>query len=671
MKRLQWIPVFLIFTMSVFVCALTGCEGKNPTAPENLIGKVEKPLYTISSIPDKAPLPGLASLADIQALPLLRPGVVARQFSSHDPTGGNNDGFAGDSQIYIDNNGQYVLFDDFGPGCIYRMWFTGTADPIQKIFIYIEDMNIPKFEATFEEFFESKKVPFVFPLTLSDKKSSGGSVSYLPIPYQHRAKITTSRPPRFFNINFLRYPYGTAISTFTGGENSDQVFYQWLNPGRDPKPYLPTETITTQQTVAPGQSALVLEKNGAGAVWNLYMDARPLSRSALASVWIIAKWDGHEKADVEAPLPEFFGSYLPEKAPVSLPVGRKDGRFYFYLPMPYWEKADIRIENRGQQEVQISFLAQLTNKPYPKGAGYFKALANHQSPTEKNKDYLFAQIKGAGHFVGVTYSIGGYDMRKYLQGDERFYIDGATSPAVYGTGTEDYFNGGWLFKYGTFNRAVHGNTVGSHLVESMMFTSCYRFHIGDLIPFYAGAKFGIEHDGENAETEQIASSVAYFYARSTPLLKLTDRLDMGDSGSEATHQYAAIGRAPTQVVESAFEGETQGNKIKGVVVMVSRQCEMTFAVDKNNDGVFLRRRLDQKNGRQLAEVFVDDEPAGNWYDAVKNETLRFANSDFFLPAYLTKDKESIRVRLVSKGENPWTQLGYEVYSIARQTPDKN
>ena len=60
---------------------------------------------------------GFATMAHPELLPLFQPyGTVTRQFISYDPTGGNNARWS----RYRDPSGEYVMFDEMGPGCLYR-----------------------------------------------------------------------------------------------------------------------------------------------------------------------------------------------------------------------------------------------------------------------------------------------------------------------------------------------------------------------------------------------------------------------------------------------------------------------------------------------------------------------------------------------------------------------
>ena len=97
---------------------------------------------TPTAVPPTLPV-GLDALVDLDSLPLLRPpGQRVEQISSYDRTGGNGDLGVGpdtaellrllgiepteadNSFLYRDGD-RYVIFDELGPGVVYRIWMTG------------------------------------------------------------------------------------------------------------------------------------------------------------------------------------------------------------------------------------------------------------------------------------------------------------------------------------------------------------------------------------------------------------------------------------------------------------------------------------------------------------------------------------------------------------------
>ena len=71
---------------------------------------------------------GLEFYDNLSSLPYIYPNAESYYLSSYDRTDGNDDGFQGTySQLYIDDKGEHVIFEEDGPGCVYNLWFTGSG----------------------------------------------------------------------------------------------------------------------------------------------------------------------------------------------------------------------------------------------------------------------------------------------------------------------------------------------------------------------------------------------------------------------------------------------------------------------------------------------------------------------------------------------------------------
>src|SRR5580658_5366853 len=82
---------------------------------------------------------GAAALTDIEGLPFLGLDERSRHASSYDRSGGNVD-FG--NAYGVDSSGNWILLDTRGPGCIYRMWFTGFAGS-DEIKMFFDDEAVP------------------------------------------------------------------------------------------------------------------------------------------------------------------------------------------------------------------------------------------------------------------------------------------------------------------------------------------------------------------------------------------------------------------------------------------------------------------------------------------------------------------------------------------------
>src|SRR6202012_2589615 len=108
--------------------------------------------------------PGFFTMEHPELLPLFLPdGTETRQSSSYDSSGSNNDGnFRNAYTKYIDTNGEYVIFDAFGPGCLYRqqinIWSRGRKKQagLAHIKYYFDDETKPRVDATIDDLFGGK-----------------------------------------------------------------------------------------------------------------------------------------------------------------------------------------------------------------------------------------------------------------------------------------------------------------------------------------------------------------------------------------------------------------------------------------------------------------------------------------------------------------------------------
>ncbi|MEO6993954.1 MAG: glycoside hydrolase family 172 protein [Lacunisphaera sp.] len=287
--------------------------------------------------------------------------------------------------------------------------------------------------------------------------------------------------------------------------------------------------------IADGAKVDIMNVKGAGQITHIWITLAPGAEKLNRNDVIIRMfWDGNSFASVEAPIGPFFGNGWGEaynfvSAPLAVTPGW--GKSYVsYFAMPFSNGARIEIENQSGQKIDaLYFNIDYEELPQlPPGAGRFHAWYNHEltpalpggenewsllGPQGKNTDgkgnYVFADIKGRGHFVGVNYYVNCPSTMWYGEGDEMVFIDGDLHPTLNGTGTEDYFNTSWspkeLFQHPYFGYAKVNDGTGW-----LGRTHVYRFHIADPIYFEKSCRFTIEHGHNNNLTLDLAS-VAYWY----------------------------------------------------------------------------------------------------------------------------------------------------------------
>ncbi len=235
------------------------------------------------------------------------------------------------------------------------------------------------------------------------------------------------------------------------------------------------------------------------------------------------------KTTVDAPLGEFFGTGLGLYPVRSLMFGvdPATATLSSWWPMPYRAHLRVELHNGSSVPIQPSVASVTTASATdwagalaPTGAaGYFRATAN-SADTVSGVDYLFLDTTGRGKFVGVTHTMEGHipsgNQRNYLEGDERVYVDGAPGPSIHGTGTEDFYEGGWYFNHGTFSAPMNGNPAHETAGLGCQYdcTGTFRLMLAEAVSFSTQLRFGIEHGPGNQDPAHYGST-AYWYGQET------------------------------------------------------------------------------------------------------------------------------------------------------------
>ena len=339
--------------------------------------------------------------------------------------------------------------------------------------------------------------------------------------------------------------------------------------------------------IAPGTRRTLFDVKGAGIITHVWVTIAP-PPPALSRHDIVLRmyWDGETTPCVEAPIGDFFGQGWDECYPfVSLPLaaGPREGRaMVSYFAMPFAKGARIEIENDAEKPIDAFYyyvdyteLAAL-----PADLGRFHAWYNHSlteaapygenewsvlGPQAKNttgeRNYLFADIAGKGHYVGVNYYVDNPSAMWYGEGDDMFFIDGERWPSsLHGTGTEDYFNTSWspndLYQHPYFGYArVNGETgwLGR--------THVYRFHLDR--PRTSTSRCASRSSTATTTTSRSTSStVAYWYQtephKPFPPFPLADLAQADARDRRGRHPPLARRVAQVEGVRPAAVGQREG-----------------------------------------------------------------------------------------------------------------
>ncbi|TDE09671.1 DUF2961 domain-containing protein [Jiangella asiatica] len=400
-------------------------------------------------------------------------------------------------------------------------------------------------------------------------------------------------------------------------------------------------------------------------------DEVAVSDALLRDLRLRISFDGQQTVD--APVGEFFGSGLGETSVRSLMYAMEDGDGGWYRswwPMPYARSAEVWLVNESEVPVtagssSITWARDTSVARSLRGEepaiGYFQA-TSRRGDTEFGRDWVFLDVDGHGKFVGVNHTmegrITGGNIRNYLEGDERVYVDGMRTPQLNGTGSEDFYEGGWYFNRNEFSNPMNGAPE----METRSFgcehqcDAAYRLMIADAVGFRTGLRFGIEH-GPTANEPAVYGSTAFWYGHAGAVgLRTTDTVPAGSGGRELT---------------STFEGDDDTVAVTGTVADSTEPVTFTVDIDQKNDGVRLRRLSDQASPGQAAAVSVDGVDVGVWRQPLGNTSSRWLEDEFELPAPVTAGKSSVTVTLSPvPGAPAWTAATYQVLSHVRPFADR-
>lgn len=467
----------------------------------------------------------------VDLLPSYRTNTVVEQISSYDRTGGNDDGFSGKYSYIGIENGKLVLADLKGPGVIHRIW---TATPTNdSITFYFDGETTPRIKIKFNELFSGSVFPFSNPVSGS---AIGGNYTYTPIPYSQSCKILFHGPKiEFLQIQYRNLPH-TNVETYTGNfteaERSNYLTARslWANVFPSLSTFKKGYSSDSQEenktfTINAGEEVPFFEMNSPGRIVGFEIDAGNGFEGQYKDVILSARWDNETVEAIYAPVADFFGYAYGKASMRSILVGRYSTRNYCYLPMPFDNSANLKFiykkrENSTQNPITVSVKVTYNSTPrVVTEEGKFYTAWRREINPPIGRYYDFLTHEGKGHYVGTVQIAQGLrpGVTLFFEGDDITHIDGKLR--IHGTGSEDYYNGGWYNIAGRWDRAYSLAVHGSLDFNSENYrTGGYRFFLHDKMSFENSIYHAIEHGPEGNEFPVDYASVAYFYSDS-PLKK--------------------------------------------------------------------------------------------------------------------------------------------------------
>jgi len=626
----------------------------------------------------------------LDRLPYLSADTQTLQVSSFERSGGDFDISSGNQNgsggCLASGGAGCVIAEDRGAGEVDSIWFTrdrGNVGAIGTIRIDLDGQTV--IDAPLQSLVDGALgAPFVWPLVANAVQSPGGDYIKVPMPYRHSMRISVAKNLQYYHVDYRQFSTADGVTTFSPSDPALDVIATLRAAGTvDPKPAAPTATHNNRVIELPtGAGLTIAESTGPGTVSALRLQLPEPTDQLLTGLRLQIEFDG--RTMVDSPLGEFFGAGLGTGNVRSLmfatiPQPRGSLSLSEWWPMPFARTARITLVNTTDNpvpgidsDVVTTPDAQWAPALASGRAGYFTA-RSHAGPTTIGQDWLFADEPGHGKFVGVSHTIRGSriktsfsdDAPYFLEGAERVYTDGSAAPQWYGTGTEDFYEGGWYFNNGTrYSDPLTGQpdqrTATGGCADYCV--AAYRLMLADAIGYHSAIRFGIEH-GKRNMVQPDYSSTAFLYTQPNDTTTPGDEVNPSDPVSRLLHGYTDAAAAD-QMLISTYEGNDDTRTIIGLVRTTHAAITFDVRIRPDNHGILLRRTSDQTTGYQSADIAIDGVLAGNWLQPRSNTFHRWLDDTYLVPDSLTAGKAVITVTLTPTPESPpWTAGRYQIDTL--------
>lgn len=426
-----------------------------------------------------------------------------------------------------DGKKEYVIMEHDGPGCLTRLWtpffyydFNNRVGP--KVNIYLDGNKEPVMQENFIALLSGEgsiRPPFA-------SLTARAGVSFLPIPFSKRCKITLDDKPFYNIINYRAYEKGTNVKTFSFAqyEEAKPLLSATAALLVKAEPYKGGWQKSLNQTLKPGDIMAVNLPAGNHALRQLSIQmnagkAIPGLRSAVLKI----SFDGNPT--VWCPVGDFFStpeSIYPFKTR-NLSVSA-EGKMICNWVMPYESTAEVSLINVCNQDVSVSMDLEVGIWNWNDRSMYFHAnwSAIGSLPGNLFYDFNFIDIAGKGVLAGDALTVLSPGTGWWGEGDEKIYIDeqdvNRRFPSHFGTGTEDYY--GWAGGVVPTGQDVFSMPFGSNVRNGNQenprgYNVCMRNRILDDVPFNNRLVFDMEAspgtDIRNHWNLLSYSTVTYWY----------------------------------------------------------------------------------------------------------------------------------------------------------------
>lgn len=368
---------------------------------------------------------------------------------------------------------------------------------------------------------------------------------------------------------------------------------------------------------------------------------------------ILFYFDNLKEPLIDAPLDLFFGvgSYGRfENKSLMIGYNKISNLLYNYFPIPFKQNAKIILVNKSKSPIEDLVL----NYSFDTKIGdinnyqYFNAV--YKTNQDSSKDYNVINTRSSGHIVGIINDYSSHEHIKYLECDDRIYIDNLKTPMIYGTGLEDFFNSGFYFHNGLISNPFNG--LIDHKYSNRIM---YRLFINDPIVFHNKIELNFEKNS-TFQSNIYVRSLVFYYSDLKSNLILSDSIICGNSKSEIDHNYQNANSEREKVI-SSFEGTYDFLKEELIGNIIKNESSFSLNIDSTSQNIYLSRIFNYSFLNQKAEVYIDGNYSGIWFNPGNNDSIRLREDLFFIKPELTLGKSKINIEIKNIG-NVWSECKY-------------
>lgn len=272
--------------------------------------------------------------------------------------------------------------------------------------------------------------------------------------------------------------------------------------------------------ISPGETKTFFESGEAGRILGFEVSPPTELESTLRTLDLKITWDGEAQPAVYLPAADYFGYAFGRQSMRAWLLGSDERKCYSYLPMPFDRSARMELVYRADGEdslplhlrTRVWYSDQARNE---ESEGKFYAFWNRE--TQAGRPHTILSVEGKGHHIATLLQAQGLraGMTYFFEGDDSTVIDGEMR--IHGTGSEDYFNGGWYALMDRWDGAMSLPLHGA-LDYSLPFcrTGGFRFFLTDKLSFRRSLHHTIEHGPTGNRFPVEYTSVALYYSDRAP-----------------------------------------------------------------------------------------------------------------------------------------------------------